>query len=79
MAATISCDEPMPETRCEEPAPQSRQFYDIQIAYAQNGYVCVVGCMTAVFETKKKMLDEISRYLDNPDDVEKEYQSMKRR
>ena len=60
------------------PITAGGQNYPIQIAYAQNGYICVVGCMTVVFEKKAKMLAEISRYLENPKKVEKEYQSKKR-
>lgn len=71
--AMINRDDCQPTQEC---APT--RYYKIQIDCAQNGYICQVGCMTVVFETKKKMLMEISRYLENPEKVEKEYQKKKR-
>lgn len=45
----------------------------ITIETVLNGYCVSVGCQRVVFETKDKMLAEISRYLDKPLEVEKEY------
>jgi len=38
-----------------------------------NGYVIQSDCQCVVFTDKTKMLSELSRYLDNPDEVSKEY------
>ena len=46
---------------------------DIQIIPALNGFIVHIGCQRVVFETKEKMLSELSRYLDNREAVEKEY------
>lgn len=48
-------------------------MYDIKIIPALNGYIIKVGCATLVAEKKETMLAEISRYLDNPETVEKQY------
>lgn len=61
-----------------QPSTQINHPQNITIKAALNGYIVVCGCGTVVFESKKKMLSEISRYLDNPCKVEKEYQSKKR-
>ena len=45
----------------------------IVINKAVNGFICEVGCKVVVFETKDKLLKELSRYLDNPRKVESEY------
>lgn len=46
---------------------------EIKIIPVLNGWLCFVGCQTVAFIEKRIMLDEISRYIDNPDKVEKEY------
>ncbi len=54
--------------------PMERSYaHPIRIVKVLNGYVCEVGCQTVVFENETKMLLEISRYLKNPAEVEKEY------
>ena len=38
-----------------------------------NGWKVKVGCSEVVFTDKLKMLQELGRYIEKPDDVEKEY------
>ena len=53
--------------------PANRPARSILIDTVLNGFLITVGCKTVVFETKEKMLYELSRYLSNPAEVEKEY------
>lgn len=46
---------------------------EITIARVMNGYVVRVGCQMLVFETQGKMISELARFLDNPQQVEEEY------
>lgn len=46
---------------------------EIKIKPANNGWIVEIGCQTFVAENKEKMLNEIGRYIDKPDEVEKEY------
>lgn len=57
------------------PMPEVPRGYgrEIRIHRVLNGYTVFCGCQTVVFENKDKMLSELSRYFDNPQDVEKEY------
>ena len=50
-------------------------MYNIQIEPVLNGFVVRVGCQTVVFETTDKLLDELRRYMADPQRVEKEYQT----
>ena len=45
----------------------------ITIRTVLNGYRVEVGCQEVVFESRKRMLKEIGRYLKNPNKVEAEY------
>ncbi len=47
--------------------------YQINIEQARNGYVVRVGCWTLVFDSQVRMLAELARYFDNPNQVEREY------
>lgn len=49
----------------------------ITIKAVLNGYRVEVGCQELVFESRKRMLKELKRYLKNPDKVEAEYMSGK--
>ena len=51
-------------------------MYKVTIAKAMNGYIAEVGCQTLVFETEGKLINELTRYMNNPDGVEKEYQEL---
>ena len=51
-------------------------MYKVTISKAMNGYIAEVGCQTLVFETEGKLINELTRYLNNPDVVEKEYQEI---
>lgn len=46
---------------------------DIKIETKLNGWVVTVGCSEVVFESRKKMLKELGRYLKDPAKVELEY------
>ncbi len=46
---------------------------EIKIKPANNGWIIEIGCGTFVAEDKTHMLREIGRYIDTPDEVEKEY------
>lgn len=46
---------------------------EIKISAALNGYTAKVGCQTLVFNSRPEMLKELDRYLEKPDEVEKEY------
>lgn len=46
---------------------------EVRIVDAMNGYVVTVGCQTLVFETRERMLAELTRYLADPEGVEREY------
>ena len=46
---------------------------DITIKPALNGWKVQVGCQEILFTDRKKMVAEISRYINDPDDVEEEY------
>ena len=47
---------------------------EIRIKPVLNGWIVKVGCQTVVFRFLPKMLEEIEKYLANPDETEKEYQ-----
>jgi len=47
---------------------------DIKIKPVLNGYRVKVGCVEVIFDSRKKLLKELKRYLKNPDKVEEEYQ-----
>ena len=38
-----------------------------------NGFIVTAGCQTLVFERSESLLKELGRYLDKPQEVEKEY------
>lgn len=46
---------------------------DIIIRKVMNGYVVTVGCQKLVFESQMGMMLELSRYLNSPEKVEREY------
>ena len=46
---------------------------DLTIKKKMNGFAVEIGCQELVFESKRKMLDELGRYIDDPEAVEKEY------
>jgi hypothetical protein len=48
---------------------------DITISPALNGWKVKVGCQEVLFTNRKTMLEEISRYINDPAKVEKEYLS----
>ncbi|MDO9530378.1 MAG: hypothetical protein Q7J27_14640 [Syntrophales bacterium] len=47
---------------------------NVVISPALNGWKVQIGCGEVVFVDKEFMLEELSRYIDTPDKVEKEYQ-----
>ena len=46
---------------------------NIKIKRVMNGVVVGCGCQELVFETVEKLLSELKRYLDSPDETEREY------
>lgn len=46
---------------------------DIHITPVLNGFICDVGCQRVVIAGKTQLLNELARYLDAPEQVEKEY------
>lgn len=50
----------------------------ITITTVSNGYIVTAGCMQVVFESRKRMLLEIGRYLTKPAEVEKEYRKIEK-
>lgn len=50
---------------------------EITIISVLNGYRVKVGCQEVVFDSRKKMLKELNRYLKNPQEVEDEYMGEK--
>lgn len=45
----------------------------IEIQAVLNGYIVNVGCQQVVFETREKLVAELTRYMTSSKDVEKEY------
>lgn len=46
---------------------------DLKIKKVLNGFRVKIGCQEVVFTSKKKLMKELSRYIDNPSGVTKEY------
>lgn len=46
---------------------------EVTIITVLNGYRVKVGCQEVVFDSRKKMLKELNRYLKNPNKLEAEY------
>lgn len=46
---------------------------EIQIRAALNGFVVNVGCQTLVFTSKSDLLSQLTEYLNNPKDTEKNF------
>lgn len=51
-----------------------RKKMEITIAPVTNGHLVRAGCMTLVFEDKLRLLSELTRWFENPQAVEAEYQ-----
>lgn len=47
--------------------------YSIKIDFLSRGCVVNIGCKTIPFEKVEDAITEISRYVNNPEEVEKEY------
>lgn len=48
--------------------------FPITITKLLSGYNVKVGCQELAFETTERLVSELKRYLDNPHQVQKEYQ-----
>ena len=66
------CQESEPQTGMGQPI-EEKCPRDVNIHKVMNGFQVRVGCKNLVFENKDEMIAELSRYYDNPRDVEKEY------
>ena len=67
----------LPETRTERKCGSTKQQllsrYSIKIDFLSRGCVVNIGCKTIPFEKVEDAITEISRYVNNPEEVEKEY------
>lgn len=67
----------LPETRTERKHGSTKQQllsrYGIKIDFLSRGCVVNIGCKTIPFEKVKDAITEINRYVNNPEEVEKEY------
>ena len=52
---------------------ERKTIRETTIKQVDNGYIVTVGCKTLVFESRKRLLDELDRYMRNPAKAEKEY------
>lgn len=52
---------------------------EVNINRVDNGYVVRAGCLTLAFSNKTELAVELTRWLENPDVVEKEYIAKYRR
>jgi len=50
-----------------------KEMEKVEIETVLNGWIVTVGCHSVVFDNKKKMLKELSGYLDDPDKVTARY------
>lgn len=50
-----------------------RKMHDVTISEADNGWIVKVGCMTLVFNSKKKLLKELGKYLEDPGKMQRKY------
>ena len=50
-------------------------MYDITIKPVLNGWTAKVGCQTLVYVDKRAMLDDLDRYLTDPEATEKAFVS----
>ena len=46
---------------------------EITIKPVLNGWLCVVGCQSVVFNSKIELLGELGKYFDAPEETEKRY------
>ncbi len=53
--------------------PKPSQPHQIIILTALNGFKVKAGCAEILFTDPKKLLNELKRYLENPEKVEEEY------
>ena len=67
----------LPETRTERKYGSTKQQllsrYSIRIEFLSKGCVVNIGCKNIPFEKVEDAITEINRYVNNPEEVEKEY------
>ena len=67
----------LPETRTERKCGSTKQQllsrYSIKIDFLSRGCIVNIGCKTIPFENIENAITEINRYVNNPEEVEKEY------
>lgn len=54
-------------------AEREEALHELRITKVDNGWIVKAGCMTFVFDSAEKLSLEIARYLNNPNEVSKEY------
>ena len=47
--------------------------YDVQIQELDHGYMVKVGCKSFAIESKETLLNMITKYINNPIEVQKEF------
>jgi len=58
--------QPCQEGPCANPTPSYSENYGIQIETLEFGYVLSVGCKRFAFETKERLLANLTEYLADP-------------
>lgn len=59
--------------RRNTPIDKKENFYSININALDYGYNVHVGCKTFSFETKERLIKYLTKYLEKPSELEKEY------
>lgn len=52
---------------------QHNRIRNISIEPTMNGYIVKIVCQSLSFESRTNLLSELGKYLDNPQQMEKEY------
>lgn len=70
------CQQPMTnvtEPCCENEVVVQSKVRPISIEQLDYGYIVRVGCQNFAFETKHKLIDKLTEYLEDPKLVEKQW------
>lgn len=70
MQECVNYGEAIPNVRTELP---SRTNYTIEIQQKSRGYVVNVGCQTFCFSTKEELIPLLTAYINNPNEIEKQW------
>jgi len=61
------------EDVCVSEAPYKGRLREIHIQPLDIGFVVRLGCQSLVITNKKQLLEELTNYFDNPNEVERRY------